>query len=441
MVRDEKDGVSLNSDGTGDGNRPGDGNRNGDGNRDPRRWRALALVSLAVLLGMSVWFTASAVAPELESRWGLSSNQVAWLTTLVQLGFVAGTVLAAVMNLADVVPSRIYFSISALLAAAVNALLVGVSEYEGALVLRFLTGFFLAGVYPPAMKMMATWFRSARGLAIGTVVGALTVGQATPYLFKLLGGAPVSVVFWGASGAAALGGLLVAVAYREGPNPFRRAPFSWGLVAEVVRHRPTRLATYGYLGHMWELYAMWTWVPAFLAASAAARTAAKAAGAIGAAGVDAGAVTTHAVDLAAFSAIAVGGVGCVWGGWMADRIGRGRFVNLAMAVSGVCSLAVGAFFGQSFWILLPMVLVWGLFVVADSAQFSAMVTEVAPQQGVGTALMLQTSVGFLLTMVTIQGVPVLQESFGWGLAFPVLALGPILGIAAIRRFDQGPRSS
>ena len=424
MVRDEKDGLSLNSVGGGDG--------------DPRRWRALALVCLAVLLGMSVWFTASAVAPELESRWDLSSNQVAWLTTLVQLGFVAGTILAAVMNLADVVPSRIYFSTSAVLAAAVNALLVGVSAYETALILRFLTGFFLAGVYPPAMKMMATWFRSARGLAIGTVVGALTVGKATPYLFKLLGGAPVSVVVWGASGGAVLGGLLVAVAYREGPHPFRRAPFSWGLVAEVVRHRPTRLATYGYLGHMWELYAMWTWVPAFLAASAAAR----AVGASGAAaGTEAGTVTTYTVDLAAFAAIAVGGVGCVWGGWMADRIGRARFVSLAMAVSGACSLAVGALFGQSFWILLPLVLVWGLFVVADSAQFSAMVTEVAPQQGVGTALTLQTSVGFLLTMVTIQGVPLLQESFGWGLAFPILALGPIFGIAAIRRFDQGGQAS
>ena len=422
MVRNEKDGFFLKGVGVGDD--------------DPSRWRALALVSLAVLLGMSVWFTASAVAPELQRRWDLSFHQVAWLTTLVQLGFVVGTILAAVMNLADVVPSRIYFSISAVLAAAVNALLVGVSEYEGALILRFLTGFLLAGVYPPAMKMMATWFRSARGLAIGTVVGALTVGKATPYLFKLLGGAPVSTVVWGASAGAALGGLLVAVAYREGPHPFRRAPFSWGLVAEVVRHRPTRLATYGYLGHMWELYAMWTWVPAFLAASAAARTTAMAAGV---AGMDAGTVTAHSVDLAAFSAIAVGGIGCVWGGWMADRIGRAHFINLAMVVSGACSLAVGAFFGQSFWILLPLVLVWGLFVVADSAQFSAMVTEVAPQQGVGTALTLQTSVGFLLTMVTIQGVPVLQESFGWGLAFPVLALGPIFGIAAIRKFDQVPR--
>ena len=250
MVRHEENGVFLSA----DRNADPDPDRNAD--RGPSRWRALALVSLAVLLGMSVWFTASAVAPELERRWDLSSSQVGWLTALVQLGFVAGTVLAAVMNLADVISSRVYFSTSAVLAAAANALLVGVPSYEGALALRFLTGFFLAGVYPPAMKMIATWFRSARGLAIGTVVGALTVGKATPYLLKLLGGAPVSAVVWGASGGAVLGGLLVAVAYREGPHSFTRAPFSWGLVAEVMRHRPTRLATYGYLGHMWELYAM-----------------------------------------------------------------------------------------------------------------------------------------------------------------------------------------
>ncbi len=382
----------------------------------------LALVSMAVLLGMSAWFTASAVSPVLQERWALSSSQVGWLTTLVQLGFVVGTAVAALLNLADVVPSRWYFAASALSAALANAALVVAPGYALALVCRFATGFFLAGVYPPAMKMIATWFQSARGLAIGTVVGALTVGKATPYLLKLFETAPLLAVILGASAGGAVGGILVGGAYRDGPYPFRRVPFSWSLVAKVVRDRPTRLATGGYLGHMWELYAMWTWVPAFLAASAEARGASL--------GV---APSSTLVDLVGFGAIAAGGLGCVWGGMAADKIGRERLVNFAMAVSGTCCLVVGLLFGESYVLLLPVVLVWGFFVVADSAQFSALVTEVAPQEAVGTALTLQTSVGFLLTMVTIQWVPALTDSVGWPWAFPVLALGPLLGIASIRR--------
>lgn len=381
----------------------------------------LAVVSVAELLGMSLWFTASSVAPQLAVRWELTAAQTGWLTGVVQLGFVAGTAVAAVLNLADVIPTRRFMAGSAALAAGANALLLTAPDVSAALAFRFATGFFLAGVYPPAMKMIATWFKSARGLAIGVVVGALTFGKATPYLVRAVGGGEVTPVVVTASAAALAAALLIALAYREGPYAFERRPFSWGLVGTVLGHRETRLATAGYLGHMWELYAMWTWAPAFLAASVAAR----------------GQTPGWGTDALAFGAIAAGALGCVWGGWFADRRGRARTVNLAMAVSGLCSLAAGLVFGAPVWVLALLTWTWGFFVVADSAQFSALVTEVAPSHAVGTALTLQTSLGFLLTLATIQAVPRIAELAGWPWAFPILALGPAAGIWAISRLRRG----
>ncbi|HEX6104152.1 MAG TPA: MFS transporter [Gemmatimonadales bacterium] len=384
----------------------------------------LALLALAEVLGMSLWFSASAVAGQFRVAWELSPSQIGWLTAAVQLGFVAGTALAAVLNLADIVPARAYFAGSALLGAAANAALVAAPNLPTGLLCRFLTGFFLAGVYPPAMKMAATWFRTDRGLAIGAIVAALTVGKAIPYLVRSADVSAARTVVLAGSAGAVLAALLVAVGYRDGPHEFPRRPFSWRLVATVARHRETRLATAGYLGHMWEIYAMWTWVPAFIAASAAERA------------TRGDVVPVSAVYLLAFGAIAVGGLGALWGGWAARTHGYARVVTWAMTVSGLCSLAVGLVFGAGFWLLAPVVLLWGFFVVADSAQFSAMVTEVAPPHAVGTALTLQTSLGFLLTMATIQLVPLMVELAGWRLAFPLLALGPAAGIAAIRRLSS-----
>jgi len=387
-------------------------------------WAALTVVSAAVLLGMSVWFAASAVGPVLQARWELDAVAAGWLTSLVQLGFVAGTLAAALLGVADVLDSRSYFAGSALGAALANAALLVVPGYETALVSRFATGVFLAGVYPPAMKMTATWFVRNRGLAIGIVVGALTVGKALPYLVEAVGGvgpaaASAGTVVAVTSAAAALGAVVVLAAYRDGPHAFPRRRFSWNLARAVVGSRNWRLATGGYLGHMWELYAMWTWIAAFLAASAAATGA-----------------TGQLAEFAPFFVIAAGGAGCVWGGLVADRIGREDLTIRALGASGACAVGIGLLFGGPFPLVLALALAWGFFVVADSAQFSAAVTEIVPAHVVGTALTLQVSLGFLLTMATIQLIPFLAELIGWRWAFPVLALGPAAGIASMRRLRR-----
>ncbi|HEY4130204.1 MAG TPA: MFS transporter, partial [Gemmatimonadaceae bacterium] len=295
------------------------------------------------------------------------------------------------------------------------------SSFAVALVLRFLTGCALAGVYPPAMKMASTWFRSRRGLAIGTVVGALTVGKATPYLVHSFPNASPEMVIFTASTCAAVAGLLIALFYADGPYPFPPRPFSWGLVRAVFKEREWRLATGGYLGHMFELYSYWTWIPLFIGESLVA------------AGFKASPATSSLASLVAFTAIAIGGVGCVWGGLVADARGRERLVTIAMAVSGVCSLLIPFTFGHSLLILAPITWIWGFFVIADSAQFSALVTEAVPPHAVGTALTIQTSLGFLLTMVSIPLVPPMARLLGWQWAFPILAVGPLVGIAMIRR--------
>jgi MFS family permease len=391
--------------------------------RDPARWRILTLLAAAELLGMSLWFAGSAVASQLAASWSLTSGETGWLTTIVQLGFVCGTAMAALLNLADVLPSRWYFAGAAVIGALANAGLVASGGFATALALRFTTGFALAGVYPPAMKMASTWFRARRGLAIGTVVGALTVGKATPYLVHALPNAGASTVILTASGFALVAALLIAMWYVDGPYPFPPRRFSWGLVRTVFERREWRLATGGYLGHMFELYSFWTWIPLFIAASEAAE----------------GVAASHRVDarvsLIAFGTIAIGGLGCVWGGLAADRRGRERLVILAMALSGSCALLIPFAFGRSLWILAPLAWAWGFFVIADSAQFSALVTESVPSHAVGTALTVQTSVGFLLTMVSIQLIPPLVAIVGWRWVFPVLAIGPALGIAAIRRLN------
>jgi MFS family permease len=386
------------------------------------RWKALGLIAAAELLGMSLWFSASAVAPALTAEWALTERATSWLTLAVQLGFVAGTLASALLNLPDVLSTRRLFAWSAFLGAAANA---GVATVAGGaasvIVLRFLTGFFLAGVYPPGMKIMASWFRQGRGMALGVLVGGITLGKAFPYLVNAVGSANWRVNVLAVSALAVAGGLLVLLFVGDGPFAGPAARFDPRQIAKAFRNRGVRLAGFGYFGHMWELYAMWAWVPVFLRESFAAQG-----------------HTSKIADAASFLVLACGAVGCVVAGLLADRVGRTAVTSWAMAISGACCLTIGFLFDASPVVLLTVAAIWGATVVADSAQFSACVTELSDPSYIGTALTIQTCIGFLLTMVSIELVPILVSAVGWKWAFAALAPGPALGVLAMQRLRRLP---
>jgi MFS family permease len=385
----------------------------------------LLLLSLAELLAMAVWFSASAVLPALTEMWELSNSGQAWLTMSVQIGFVVGAFGSAVLNLADRFSGRLMFTISALMAGLATALIpVFSSGPTTAIPLRFLSGAALAGVYPVGMKIMATWTREDRGLGIGLLVGALTVGSASPHLLNGLGGISAwRPVLFLAAASAGLGAVIAALFIREGPYRNKTPVFNWKHIGLILRDREVNLANLGYLGHMWELFAMWTWIPVFFLASFTQ---------VG--------VGAQWASLAAFAVIAIGGLGSLLAGQLADRYGRTAITIASLLISGGIALGVGRLFGGNPWILVAVSLIWGFAVVADSAQFSACVSELADKRLIGTTLTLQTSLGFLLTLFTIRIIPTLVESVGWNWAFAPLALGPAIGVWAMATLRRSPEA-
>ena len=390
----------------------------------PNQWRALVMLSIAELFGMALWFSGSAVVPALSHEWNLSTSQASWLANAVQLGFVAGTLISATLNLADIITTRHLFAVSALLGALTNAFFGLYAHQAGtAIVLRFLTGVCLAGVYPPGMKLMATWFRERRGMALGVLVGALTMGKATPYLVNALGSSNwrINVVF--VSILAVLGGLIVLLFVSDGPYALPPATFDLTQIVKVFGNRGVRLASFGYFGHMWELYAMWVWIPVLIRASVTAQRG-----------------NPTVAEIGSFLVIGAGAIGCVVAGLIADRVGRTIVTSVAMAISGSCCLLVGFLYGGSVWPLLLLAVIWGASVVADSAQFSSCVTELGDPQYIGTALTLQMCVGFLLTTISIELIPKIVDMVTWRYAFMILAPGPFLGVLAMLRLRRLPEA-
>jgi len=378
----------------------------------------VALVCLAEFLGMTLWFSATAVTPQLVREFGFSPSGAAWLTMAVQAGFVAGTLLSAIVNLADLLNPRVLMLIGSVAGAAANAAVLVAPGPGAVIALRFLTGAALALVYPPGMKIVAGWVRDGRGLALGLLIGALTLGKAFPHLLTAIFGAEWREPMLLVSGLAVAGGVLVHATVGDGPYVSPTAPFDPHAIRRILASRGARLATLGYLGHMWELYAMWTWVGVLAAASFAAAGMPRA-DAFG--------------EVAAFAAIGSGAAGCALAGYAADRLGKARVAMWAMLASAACAVLTVPAFGQRPAWLIGLVMIWGFTVVADSAQFSALVSEHAPADHIGTALTLQTCLGFLLTMVTIETLPRVAAAAGWQWASLLLVPGPLLGAYCMRK--------
>jgi MFS family permease len=390
----------------------------------PTSKRALATLATALVLSLTTWFSASAVIPQLRAEWSLSDGVAAWLTIAVQLGFVTGALVSSLLNLSDVVSARPLILVGALGAAVANVLLIVADGPGVALPLRFLTGFFLAGVYPPAMKLMSTWFKKNRGTALGILVGAISLGSAGPHLVNGLGGLDWHTTVLVTS-LLTVGGGVLGFLVRQGPYPFPRATFDPRQARLAFMNRGVRLASLGYFGHMWELFAMWAWFVVFFDEALALRGSQSGAGAA----------------YATFTVIGIGSVGSWIGGILGDQWGRTNSTALMMAISGFCALVIGLLIDGPLWLLLLVGLIWGFSVVADSAQFSTMVTELADQSYVGTALTLQLAIGFTLTVATIWLIPVVEGVVGWRWAFAFLAPGPALGIVAILRLKRLPESA
>ena len=386
-------------------------------------WLMLGVVSLAQFLGMTLWFSATAVTPLLIEQFHIAPEHAAWLTMAVQAGFVVGTLLSAVSNIADVLNARVLMFIGSLVGAGANAAVLIAPSGTAVIALRFLTGASLALVYPPAMKIAAGWFRDGRGFALGLLIGALTLGKAFPHLLTAWFGAEWREPMLLASVLALIGGTLVVLIVRDGPYVAATAKFDPHAITRVLASRGARLATFGYLGHMWELYAMWTWVGVFATASFTVSGV-----------IDA----RNAGEIAAFVAIGSGAVGCALAGYLADRLGRARVAMWAMLVSAACAALTLAAYGRAPVLLYGLIVLWGFSVVADSAQFSALVSEYAPREHVGTALTLQTCIGFLMTMVTIELLPRVAAASSWQWASLLLVPGPLLGAWAMLRLNANP---
>ncbi len=387
---------------------------------------SLGLISLCLVGALGTWFSGTVVMPELTKHIQLGENEQVWLTNAVQVGFVFGAVLIAFFNLSDSTSLTVLISFSCGLAALVNLLLLWVDSPAGVLILRFITGAALSGVYPPAVKLIATWFKKGRGIAMGVIIGALTIGCATPHLYLATAASENwTLVIWLSSFATFFVGLIFLFFISEGPYAFSRTQFDPHQILQVLRSKPLNLVNLGYAGHMWELYAMWAWILTFARFSESRFDA----------------IPFRSPEYFCFFIVSVGAIGCVIAGRLSDVFGRCYTTAVLMLISGACAFSIGFLVDISPVVFTAVALLWGLTIIADSGQFSAAATELSESHLVGTALTLQMALGFGITVVTIWLVPITAQwlgDFRW--AFVLLVPGPFIGAIAMLVLRKRPEA-